>query len=163
MLHAFAIARRECERLKLLVVGGGNMLGYYQQLANKLGAADRVVFAGRVDDGALPACYAASDFAVLPSRDSSEGFGLALLEAMACGKAVIGSDVGGIPELIEDWRNGILVKARDPEALANAIHALYVDDELRTKMGEAGRRFAELQDWRVVADRVSSLYREVQR
>ena len=162
LLRAFAIVQRDCERLKILVVGGGNLLGYYERLARQLTENDRVVFAGRVDEETLPACYTASDFTVLPSRDSSEGFGLALLEAMASGKAVIGSEVGGIPELIEDWKNGILVKPRSPETLANAIHALYTDDELRGTMGAAGRRFAESHDWKVVAERVASLYNDIQ-
>jgi glycosyltransferase involved in cell wall biosynthesis len=161
LLKAFSLVRKDCDMLKLLIVGGGNLLDHYQRLAQETGADDRVVFSGRVGDGALPACYAASDFAVLPSRDSSEGFGLALLEAMACGKAVIGSGVGGIPEVIEDWKNGILVKPRDPEALANAIHALYMDDEVREKMGVAGREFAESRDWNIIAQKVSSLYHKV--
>ena len=137
-------------------------MGSYQRLAHQLTEGDRIVFAGRVDEEALPACYAASDFAVLPSRDSSEGFGLSLLEAMASGKAVIGSEVGGIPEVIDDWRDGILVGPRDPKALANAIHALYTDDELRERMGATGREFAEAHDWRGVAGRVASLYKEIQ-
>lgn len=162
LLRAFAIVEKKCDKLKLLVVGGGNLLGYYQQLADGLNISDRVVFAGKVGDSTLPGCYTASDFAVLPSRDSSEGFGLALLEAMASGRAVIGSDVGGIPEVIEDWKNGILVKPRDPEALANAIHALYVDDELRERMGASGREFARSRDWKTVAQKVLSLYKEIQ-
>ena len=148
LLRAFAIVEKRCEKLKLLVVGGGNLLRYYQQLAHRLIASDRVAFTGHVDDDTLPSCYAAADFAVLPSRDSSEGFGLSLLEAMACGKAVIGSEVGGIPDVIEDWRNGIIVKPRDPEALAIAIHTLYVDDEVRERMGRLGRSFAEAHEWK---------------
>jgi glycosyltransferase involved in cell wall biosynthesis len=162
LLHAFRLVSRECDKIKLLVVGGGNLLGHYQRLARGLGVGERVVFAGRVDDDALPGCYAASDIGVLPSRDPSEGFGLALLEAMACGKAVIGSDVGGIPEVIDDWKTGVLVAPKDPEALANAVHALCVDDGLRDRMGAAGREFALTRDWGIVADRVSSLYEEVQ-
>lgn len=161
LLYAFAAIAKQCEGLKLLIVGGGSMLNHYRQLAEDMCKDGRVVFTGHVGDELLPSLYAASDFAVLPSRDSSEGFGLVLLEAMACGKAVIGSDVGGIPEVIDNWKTGVLVAPKDPEALANAIHALYVDDELRNKMGEAGREFALMRDWSVVADRVSSLYREV--
>lgn len=161
LLRAFALIRSKCENLKVLVVGGGNLMGYYQQLAKQLLGGERVVFAGYVDDNALPACYAASDFAVLPSRDSSEGFGLVLLEAMACGLAVIGSAVGGIPEIVKEWTNGILVEPRDPQGLAKAVHSLYMDDELRRRLGKGGRRFAESHDWRVVAGRVSSLYREI--
>ena len=162
LLRAFSVVAKKCERLKLLVVGGGNLLGYYQELARRLGGSDRVVFTGRVDDDALPGCYAAADFAVLPSRDSSEGFGLALLEAMASGRAVIGSNVGGIPEVIQEWKNGILVKPRDEEGLANAIHALYTDDELRERMGNSGRSFAEAHDWKNVSKKVEVLYRSIQ-
>ena len=162
LLRAFSMVSKRCERLNLIVVGGGNLLGYYQKLARSLSGSDRVVFTGRVYDYALPACYAAADFAVLPSRDSSEGFGLALLEAMASGRAVIGSDVGGIPEVIDEWKNGILVKPRDEEGLANAIHALYTDDELREKMGSAGRSFAEAHDWKDVSKKVEALYSSVQ-
>jgi glycosyltransferase involved in cell wall biosynthesis len=162
LLEAFAIVKKSCEKLKLLVVGGGNMLTHYQQFALNLGLGDRVVFTGKVDDETLPKCYAASDFAVLPSRDLSEGFGLVLLEAMASGKTVIGSEVGGIPEVIQDWKNGILVKPKDPEALANAIHALYMDEELRSRMGKAGREFALERDWNIVTAKVLSLYKEVQ-
>lgn len=163
LLHAFAIARKTCEGLKLLVVGGGNMLGRYRGLARGLGCGGDVVFTGRVSEDDLPAYYSASDFAVLPSRDASEGFGLTLLEAMATGKAVIGSRVGGVPEVIEDGRNGVLVPPRDPEGLAGAIRALYADDEGRQRMGAAGRRSAETMSWKTVARRVESLYEEVAR
>ena len=162
LLRAFSVVAKKCERLKLLVVGGGNLLGYYQELARKLGGSDRVAFTGRVDDEALPSHYTAADFAVLPSRDSSEGFGLALLEAMASGRAVIGSNVGGIPEVIQEWKNGILVKPRDEEGLASAIHALYTDDELRERMGNSGRSFAEAHDWKNISKKVEALYRSIQ-
>ncbi len=162
LLQAFSMVKKSCESLKLLIVGGGNLLGYYQRLSRGLEESEKVVFTGQVDEETLPRCYAAADFAVLPSRDSSEGFGLSLLEAKASGKAVIGSEVGGITEVIENWRDGVLVRPRDPNALANAIHALYVDDDLRQKMGDAGRVFAQSHDWRTVAERVVSLYKEIQ-
>jgi glycosyltransferase involved in cell wall biosynthesis len=120
-----------------------------------------VVFTGQVDDGSLPACFAASDFAVLPSKDSSEGFGLTVLEAMACGKAVIGSEVGGIPETVENRKNGVLVRPKDPKALANAIHALYEDDSVRESMGRAGRRLAETRNWSRTAEEVASVYQGI--
>ena len=161
LLEAFAKVRRDCEKLRLLVVGGGNLLGYYQRLAREQGTGDSVIFTGQVDDDALPAFYAASDFAALPSRDSSEGFGLALLEAQACGKAVIGSEVGGLPEVVDDWKNGVLVKPRDPAALANAMHALYQDDSVREKMGKAGREFALSRDWSLTTQKVASVYWQV--
>lgn len=161
LLSAFASAQKKCDRLKLMIVGGGSMLNHYRQLAEVTCKNGNVVFTGRVADELLPSLYAASDFAVLPSINSSEGFGLALLEAMASGKAVIGSNVGGVPDVIEDWKTGVLVAAGDTDALADRIRTLYADDELRIKMGATGREFALRRDWRIIAQMVSSLYREI--
>ncbi len=159
LLTAFALVEKKCAQLKLLIVGGGNLLPYYRQLAGETNAGDRIVFAGQVDDDDLPSYYAAADFAVLPSRNSSEGFGLVLLEAMACGKAVIGSRVGGIPEVVDNLRNGILAEPMNPRSLADAIEILYADDELRERMGNLGREFAQTHDWKVIAERTEVLYR----
>ncbi|MGI0090234.1 MAG: glycosyltransferase family 4 protein [Nitrososphaerales archaeon] len=144
---------------KLLIVGGGNMIEHYRSLVADLGLSSSVFFAGRVDDKILPEYYAACDFAILPSRDSSEGFGLVLLEAMAVGKAVIGSRVGGIPEVIKDSENGLLVEPNNVDELARAIEILLYDDEKRIAMGRAGRMFAESLDWGVVAQKVESIYK----
>lgn len=163
LLRAFAISEKTGVKLKLVVVGGGNLLGYYRSVARRLGCSESVVFAGRVDDEDLPGYYAASDYAALPSRDASEGFGLTLLEAMACGKPVIGSRVGGIPDIVEEGRNGLLVEPRNPEALARAIQRLYADDDLRERLGKAGSEFAQSRSWRVVAEKVDAVYREISR
>ena len=112
LIRAFCPVSKQCEDARLLIVGGGNLLNSYKQLAVELGISDLVIFAGYVDDDELPEYYAASDFAVLPSKDSSEGFGLVLLEAMATGKAVIGSKVGGIVDVIKDGENGLFVLPR---------------------------------------------------
>lgn len=163
LIRAFTRIARQCEKLKLMIVGGGNMLDFYRAIAGRLFEEGRIIFTGAVTDSLLPALYAASDFAVLPSTDSSEGYGLVLLEAMACGRTVIGSDVGGIPEVVQDGKNGFLVQPADPVALANTIHNLYSDDSLRTKMGSEGRKFAETRSWGRVGESISSLYQEIQR
>ena len=158
LIEAFARASKSCPLMRLLIVGSGELADRYASLARELSVEDKVQFAGRIDDEFLPMFYSASDVTVLPSRDSSEGFGLVLLEAMSCGRAVIGSSIGGIPELIRDGENGLLVEPNDPEALAAALGALYVRDEERLAMGRAGREFAELHDWRSVAASVESIY-----
>ena len=123
---------------RLLIVGSGDLTDGYKKLAQELGISSSVVFAGRVKDDQLPEYYAASDFAVLPSKDSSEGFGLALLEAMATGKPVIGSRVGGIPEIVQDGKNGLLVEPNNIDHLAGAIRELVENDEARSTMGKVG-------------------------
>lgn len=160
LLEAFALVSRRSSSLRLIVVGGGEMLGAYKSMARDLNVIEKVQFIGQVDDDVLPLFYAACDVAVLPSRDSSEGFGLVLLEAMASGKAVIGTSVGGIPELVQNGRNGILVEPNNPEALGEAILDLCADDEKRSTMGRSGREFALSHSWEDVAGRVESIYKD---
>jgi glycosyltransferase involved in cell wall biosynthesis len=157
LLEAFKIARQDINSTKLLIVGGGEMIEHYKSIARDLRLSNDVVFAGRVEDDELPPYYAACDFAILPSRDSSEGFGLVLLEAMACGKPVIGSRVGGIPEIISDGENGFLVRPNNAKELATAISSM-LDEDTRRRLASNARKFAESRDWEIVAIKVENLY-----
>jgi glycosyltransferase involved in cell wall biosynthesis len=118
----------------LLVVGEGSRREALQVMAIELGVADRVVFTGRRDD--VPAVTAALDVAVLPSY--REALGLTILEAMALSRPVVASNVGGIPEMIEDGVTGLLVPPHDPDALAAAIVRLLRDHPLADTLGRAG-------------------------
>jgi len=118
----------------LLVVGEGSRREALETMAAELGIADRVVFTGRRDD--VPAVTAALDVAVLPSY--REALGLTILEAMALSRPVIASNVGGIPEMIEDGITGLLVPPHDPDALASAIIRLLRDHPLADMLGRAG-------------------------
>jgi len=161
LLRAFSLASKQCTNVRLLVVGGGNLLESYKRQAIELGISDLVLFAGFIDDAILPEYYAACDFAVLPSKDSSEGFGLVLLEAMACGKAVIGSKAGGIVDVISSGENGILVPPLDAGRLSEAMILLFQNDILREKLAESGLEFARLHDWSLVAKRVEEIYNRI--
>jgi glycosyltransferase involved in cell wall biosynthesis len=102
--------------------------------AASLRIGHRVVFTGRRED--VPAVTAALDVAVLPSYREAQG--LSVLEAMALSRPVVASNVGGIPEMIEDGVTGLLVPPRDPEALAGAIVRLLRDHQLADILGRAG-------------------------
>ena len=93
-----------------------------------------MIFTGRRDD--IPAVTAAFDVAVLPSYREAQG--LTILEAMAMSRPVVASNVGGIPEMIENGVNGLLVPPHDPEALADAIARLLEDHQLSDMIGRAG-------------------------
>jgi glycosyltransferase involved in cell wall biosynthesis len=93
---------------------------------------------------------------VLPSR--FEGLSIALLEAMALGRAVVATRVGGSPEVIEDGESGILVRAGDPRALAEAIRSLLDDPARRARMGQAARRRAGSFDIGAAATRMEEVY-----
>lgn len=162
LLKAFKHVSRKCENARLLVVGDGQLKGEYERQCVNLSLVDKVVFAGNVSDEDLPKFYAASDMLILPSKDRSEGFGLTILEANASGKPAIGSNVGGIPSVIEHSVNGLLVPPCDEKALAASILNLLEDEELAKRMGEAGRKKAEAQDWSRIAEAVEEIYLKIQ-
>jgi glycosyltransferase involved in cell wall biosynthesis len=163
LLKAFKHVSEKERNTRLLIVGDGDFKIEYQKQCVSLGLASEVVFAGNVPNKALPEFYAASDMLVLPSKDRSEGFGLTILEANASGKPAIGSNVGGIPSVIKHGVNGLLVPPCDEKALASAILTLLRDGELAKRMGEAGRRMAEAQDWRHVAEAVEKIYFQIEK
>lgn len=103
--------------------------------AERLGVSDRVVFAGYRDD--VPALLAGCDVFCLPSR--AEGLPLVVLEAMAAGKPVVATAVGGVPELVVHGATGLLVAAGDIDALRRALADLLADAERARRLGEAGR------------------------
>ena len=158
LIEAMALVRKECPKCKLLIVGGGELAAKYHRLALELGVGDYVLFAGDIADEELPSYYACCDVLVLPSKDRSEGFGLTILEANATGKPVIGSSVGGIPSVISDGYNGLLVPPNDPRALAAAMTKLLEDEDLRLSMGRNGRRVAQRHDWSIVAEQTERVY-----
>lgn len=140
LIQAMKIVSLTVSDVKLVVAGKGNNINHYKQLVKNLDLEKYVMFTGFVDDEDLPYFYRGSDVVVLPSTDNSEGFGMVLAEAMACGTAVIGSDVGGIPYLINHNENGLLVPKRDMEKLADSIIRVLQDKELRSGFGMSGRR-----------------------
>ena len=161
LLHAFAQLKKSHEQVKLLIVGEGALKYEYMRLSLQLGIRDDCIFAGDVPDMELPEYYAASDVVIVPSKDKSEGFGLVILEANACGKPVIGTNVGGIPSVIHNELNGLIVPPNDPQDLARAIYRLLRDEGLRVCMGREGRRLAEKYDWTIIAKATEEIYEEV--
>ena len=122
---------------RFLVVGDGPRAGALRRRAAPLG--DRVAFTGRRDD--VPSLLAAADLFVLASRD--DAFPTAVIEAMAAGLPVVAADSGGIPEIVEANRTGLLVPPLDPAALAGAVAGLLADPARREALGRSGRRRAE--------------------
>lgn len=133
-------ALRALPRVHLTIVGTGPMERAWRMRAQQLGLAERVQFVGEVPDAELPRYYAACDIFVLPSSERSEAFGIVQLEAMAAGKPVICTELGtGTSFVNVDGETGLVVPARAPRALADAIARLSADADLRARMGTAGR------------------------
>jgi N-acetyl-alpha-D-glucosaminyl L-malate synthase BshA len=135
----------------LLMVGEGPERALAQTLARRLGLGDRVRFLGQYDSAA--AVTGVADVFLLPSE--LEAFGLAALEAMACAVPVVGSDAGGLPELVRHAETGYLLPVGDVEGMAARTIEILKDDEHRREMGHAGRRRAAAL---FSADRVVSQY-----
>ncbi len=146
VLHALAALRQVEPDLRYAVIGSGERLAELETLARRLRVADRVRFLTNVPDADLPAFYNLATGYLGVSRDTGtqvEGFGLALVEASACGIPVIGGRSGGIPEAVREGETGMLVEAEDVSALAEAIRALLRDPALAARLGAGGRRAVE--------------------
>ncbi len=137
LLHALRLARSQGFSMRLVLVGDGPMRGDLERLTGELGVADQVQFAGSQALEGMRELLHGCAFFVLPSR--AEPFGIAALEAMAVGKAVVASRVGGIPEFVLDGENGVLVEPDNPQALADALCLLENDALLRDRLGCAGK------------------------
>lgn len=120
-----------------ILFGGDGDCDYYAEIANQLGVKDRCEFLGWVPDEDKEALFARAAVYCLPSK--AEGMPMALLEAMAHGIPVIATDVGGIPNVIEDGVNGFLMAVDDSESMAASLDRLLSDEGLRLSMGLAAR------------------------
>lgn len=148
---------------KLLIVGDGPMRSELEALVRKRRLLDKVVFVGKVPEDWLPAYFHCSDVFCLPAIFRSEAFGVCQLEAMACGKPVVSTDLdSGVPFVNQDGVTGLVVPPRDPRALAGAIGALLTDRRRAVSMGEAGKRRVEREfTVRRMAESVLSVYEDL--
>ncbi|HLJ80932.1 MAG TPA: glycosyltransferase, partial [Ktedonobacterales bacterium] len=127
--------------------------------AAALDIADRVVFPGAVPQTELVRYYRAADALVVTSR--YESFGLAAVEALACGTPVVASAVGGLTSIVRDRENGLLVCWRKADAFAGRLDELLSDDELRARLAARARPSVERFSWRRIGDEVRAIYHEL--
>ncbi|MBE7210437.1 MAG: glycosyltransferase family 4 protein, partial [Gluconacetobacter diazotrophicus] len=141
---------------ELVLAGEGPERESLQALADRLGVQERVCFTGRVDRRRAAALFKGCAFFVLPSRQEPQG--IVNLEAMAAGKAVVATRVGGVPEVVLDHETGLLVPGEDVPALAAALRRLAARPDLRSTLGAAGRQRAERFTWSHIADQYARIY-----
>jgi glycosyltransferase involved in cell wall biosynthesis len=163
VMKALPAIRARQPNTRYAVAGSGELLPQFERLARELGLGDTVRFLGAVPEAGLPALYNAADLYVGASRRVellAEGFGISLVEASACGLAVVGGRSGGVPDAVRDGETGILVDPDDPAAVAAGINELLENPERRKQLGAAGRRAVETYyNW----DRVAKDLMEIDR
>jgi len=158
LVEAMAGIVAEDREAQCLIVGDGEEKSALEDLARKLGIRDAIRFVSSGLD--TPRLLAAMDVFVFPSI--REGLGIALLEAMAAGKACVASDTGGIRDIITGPSCGILVPVGDSKAMAEAVTSLFGDKALRRSMGDSARRLASGNfSLDAMTGKVIELYKEV--
>lgn len=155
-LRAFVAVLNRCREAQLIVAGDGDQALYLQRTARYLGISSHVDFVGWQAGHALAALYQRADVIVMPSR--YEPFGIVALEAMACGRPVVASSVGGLAEIVTDSETGFLVPPGDDLRLAQRIVQLLLDQGTATRLGLAARRRAEAYSWNSIAARTEQIY-----
>lgn len=164
LIKAFQILRAKYPYLplKLLIVGGGSLEQSLKALVKELNLADDTIFAGRISHDSVPDYHNMLSIYVALSVIDSESFGVAVVEASACEKPVVVSNVGGLPEVVENGTTGFVVSPRNPEKAAEAIEKLILDKELCLKMGQAGReRVKKLYRWEDSVRQMISIYQTI--
>lgn len=164
LIEAFAKlkSRYPNDSIQLLIVGGGSELENLKNLAQERGIANDCIFTGPVAFSQVPEYHQKIDISVFLSIMDSESFGVSAVEASATGTPVIVSNVGGLPEVIENGVTGLVVTAKNSEEAFLAMEKLYLDKELRKRLGENGRkRVEELYDWNKNVAQMIGIYNNI--
>jgi phosphatidylinositol alpha-mannosyltransferase len=156
-LGAFEALALEHADLQLLVVGGGPERDSVDSMPAAL--RSRIHMLGRVSDSELPDYHAAADIFLAPAT-GGESFGIVLVEAMAAGLPVVGSDIQGYRDVARDGKEALLVPPSDAEALADGVRRVLHDDALSQSLGSQGRIRARLFDWGAIVERLEKIYVE---
>jgi glycosyltransferase involved in cell wall biosynthesis len=162
LVDAFARLSAEDPASHLVLIGeDGGMRATVEERVRARGLDRRVHLLGHLaDEDLVTAAYREARATVLPS--DYEAFGLVLLESLAQGTPVVATRVGGIPEVVDDGRAGLLVSPGSSEELGNALRTVWTDRDLARRLGEYGRtEVVPRYTWEGLADRLDALYREV--
>ena len=160
LLQAIKILKNSLHfKFNLIVIGEGGLKNYYKNLAKNLEIDEIVNFFGQVDNNKLVDYYNYCDVFVLPSISQSEAFGLVLLEAMACAKPVIASNLPGVRDVFKNSIQGLLINPGDIHDLVEKLEIILTNDKLAKQMGQAGRKLVEDKyTWEKVVKRLSLIY-----
>jgi glycosyltransferase involved in cell wall biosynthesis len=148
--------------LKLLIVGDGKLKQELQQLVIKLDISDKTIFTGKVDFKEIPKYH--NMLSIFVALSNSESFGVAVIEASSCERAVVVSNVGGLPEVVQDGITGFIVSLQNEKNINDAIEKLILDEGMRKEMGQNGRdRTKKIFNWENNLTSMIKIYRKILR
>jgi len=159
LIESMAVIHRKMPCSNLIIVGDGEDRQELEELAKNLGLEDHVHFSGQVPQDRVHLYMHQADVFVLPSL--SEGFGIVNIEAMAAGLPIVATNVGGIPDIIEEGVNGYLVNAKSSDELSDRILMLLQNDTLRAEIAANNRVKAKMFSWDAIAGIVEEVYQEI--
>ena len=151
----------EFPRARLVIAGEGDLKLELTQLAAGLGISEKVILPGHISWEDTPAFLCLCNLFVVPSvqdhQGNVDGLPNVLLEAMAAGRPIVASRIAGIPAVIQDSVNGLLIPPKDPDALSRAMNYLLEESAIRESLSSAARTSVQSElSWSVVSQRVAS-------
>ena len=166
LIKTMPIVLKSIPNSKLLIIGDGPEMRKLIKLAEELNLEKNVIFVGKIRNQDLPKYYATADVFVGPSivtkKGDTEGLGVVFLEAIASGTCVVGSNVGGIPDIIKQNKTGLLVEQKNIVELANAIIDLLKNRKLRERLSKnAIKHIKNLYSWNLVAEKFFQIYSKI--
>ncbi|MHB8620088.1 MAG: glycosyltransferase family 4 protein [Chloroflexota bacterium] len=160
LIRAFQWVRQEVPGARLIVAGEGRLRAGFERYVWQHNLEGDVFFTGFVPAADRPRYFAAADVFCAPST-GQESFGIVLLEAMACGRSIVASNIDGYRDVVTHRREGLLVAVKDERAIADGLIELLTNPARREEMAERGRQTVEQYSWTTVAGRILNYYREV--
>ena len=161
LIRAFYLVKRYNKNysLKLLIVGKGTLDQQLKNLVQELDLTNDTIFTGFINQDKVEKYHNMLDISVTFSTDNSESFGVAVLEASACGKPVVVANIGGLPEVVENGITGFVVEPKNITVLADVLNKLILNPELRIAIGKKGReRVIKKYNWDDSIKQMISVY-----
>jgi len=166
LIKAMPVVLKSLPNSKLVIVGDGPEMRKSIKLTKSLNLEGKILFVGKLRSEDLPKFYSTADVFVGPSivteKGDTEGLGIVFLEAISSGTSVIGSNVGGIPDIVRHNKTGILVEQKNPSQLANSIVKLLKDKNLQKRLSKnAMKHVKSTYSWSIVANKFANIYSKI--
>lgn len=158
LIEAMKIIADKNTNTRLFIVGDGEERKFLENRSRDLNIVQYINFVGQVPNEEVPWYMVSADIFILPSL--SEGFPVAVLEAMASGLPVITTNLRALHEFVNDGENGLLAEPKNPEQIADKILMLLEDDELRVRMSKKNKEVVEKYSWEVIVGRLEGVYKD---